>query len=334
MAIFSLNHRTVGRTTHAPRTASFNARYITREEACTKVLGARMPTEREALYAWLDAQEDGDRQNARVIDKVMVALPIELTHAQRAELVRSFAESMTDGRASWADALHDGPSDADNPHAHIIFRDRDYQTGKRVMKLSEKGSTERLRAAWEYHANFALERAGVDARIDRRSLAAQGIAREAQIHVGPAIRVLSERGERPSSTARTVNRIIDGELKPIVVDYPSIDRGKTRLEENTERLRRNAGIRPADQPTIHWTGRGGMVAEQRSAMKWIKSAHKREQLRREATSKHTGKGNSPREITAAAAERHAARLARRQRFKSTTASNKSRETGKDGGREP
>ncbi len=121
MAIFSLNHSTVGRTTHAPRTASANARYITREEACTQTIGARMPTEREALYAWLDGQEDKDRKNARVIDKVMVALPRELTHAQNAELIREFAEGLTKGRASWVAGIHDGPGDADNPHSHIIL---------------------------------------------------------------------------------------------------------------------------------------------------------------------------------------------------------------------
>ncbi len=34
-----------------------------------------------------------------------------------------------------------------NPHVHLVIRDRDKATGRRgVAKLSEKGSTERLRA--------------------------------------------------------------------------------------------------------------------------------------------------------------------------------------------
>ena len=37
--------------------------------------------------AWLDEQEQGDRKNARVIDKVVVALPIELTHEQNLGLL-------------------------------------------------------------------------------------------------------------------------------------------------------------------------------------------------------------------------------------------------------
>lgn len=56
------------------RTVSVNARYITREEVCTKVLARRMPTGRDDLYTWLDGQEDKDRKNARVIDKVIMIL--------------------------------------------------------------------------------------------------------------------------------------------------------------------------------------------------------------------------------------------------------------------
>ena len=277
MAIFSLNHSTVGRTTHAPRTASANARYITREEACTQVLGSRMPTERDELYAWLVGQEDKDRKNARVIDKVMVALPRELTHAQNAELVTEFAEGLTKGRASWVASIHDGIGDADNPHAHIILRDRDFETGKRVMELSEKGSTERIRIAWEERVNTALVRAGFEVRVDRRTLEAQGLKREAEIHVGQAARQLTERGERPDSTPREVGRIVDGWLKPIVIDYPSIDGGKTRHEANDEIKERNRyRALGSEQPELDWTDRAGLVAQERAANEWVRKAQEQQ----------------------------------------------------------
>ena len=35
--------------------------------------------------------------------------------------------------------IHDGPGDADNPHTHIIFRNRDAETGRRVTMTSEPG---------------------------------------------------------------------------------------------------------------------------------------------------------------------------------------------------
>ncbi|WP_049823801.1 hypothetical protein [Bradyrhizobium sp. WSM2254] len=69
MAIFSLNHSFIGRSTDPKGSASLFARYITRPQACTEVVGERMPLDRAAMMRWLDGQEEKDRRNARVIDK-------------------------------------------------------------------------------------------------------------------------------------------------------------------------------------------------------------------------------------------------------------------------
>ncbi len=286
MAIFSLNHRSVGRTTHQSGTASAHAYYITRPEAATQVIGARMPTETSELAAWLDGQEQGDRKNARVIDKVMVALPIELDHDQRVQLVQEFAEGLTEGRASWVAGIHDGPGDADNPHAHIIFRDRDVDTGERVMLLSEKGSTERLRVAWENEVNRALEREGFDGRVDRRSLEEQGIDREPQIHVGNAAQELTGRGAELESSEKEVTRLIDGQKATVTVNYPEIDQGRTRIEENEDRKARNEEREQGFEPELEWTSRGGMAAQQRSAMEWVRAAGDRAHDIYEQASRH------------------------------------------------
>lgn len=164
--------------------------YITRTGACREVLGSDMPVpaagERGGeARAWLNAQEEADRKNARVIDKVTVALPLELDAVQRVELVRAFAAEVTQGRVPWLAAVHDQDRDADNPHAHVVLRDRDLETGKMALRMSQKGSTEMLRETWERVCNAALERAGVNDRIDRRTLEAQGIEREPTKHIGP-----------------------------------------------------------------------------------------------------------------------------------------------------
>jgi hypothetical protein len=188
---------------------------------------------------WLDQEEQADRKNARVIDKGVVALPLELSHEENLSLLQNFCERMTEGRASWAAAIHDGPKDHDNPHAHIIFRDRDPETGKRVMLTTERGSTERFREGWEQEANIALERAGHDVRIDRRSLADQGIDREPQLHVGAASERLAEKQHEFQSTQKEITRIIDGKREIVTVNYPAIDQGSTRFEENEARKQRN-----------------------------------------------------------------------------------------------
>ncbi|RMN43199.1 Mobilization protein, partial [Pseudomonas cannabina] len=52
-----------------------------------------------------------------------------------------------------------------------------------------------IRQLWERMANRALENAGSDARIDSRSLKAQGIDREATMHLGPVASDMERRGK-------------------------------------------------------------------------------------------------------------------------------------------
>ena len=196
MAIYHLTHRTVGRTTHAPGTAGAHLGYITRASACRAVIAEHIPEARPGskggeARAWMDAAEEADRKNARVIDKLEIALPLELDQAQRVELVRAFVKELAGGQVvPFFAAFHDkeGTKDAANPHAHIVIRDRDPATGKgRIIGMSEKGSTERAREVWERICNEALKQAGTEARIDRRSLVDQGITdRDPTKHVGPA----------------------------------------------------------------------------------------------------------------------------------------------------
>ncbi|MGF3027748.1 MobA/MobL family protein [Methylobacterium aquaticum] len=247
MAIYHLSHTYVGKGSQKqPHTAAAHSNYVTRPTRATEVMGERMPTEWRAAATWLKAQEDSDRINARVIDKIEVALPKELDHAQRAALVRDFAEHLSQGRASWLAALHDGPKDEHNPHAHIILRDRDAtpgpKAGRRVVLTTERGTVDHIRELWQARANLALEQAGSDARIDHRTLAAQGIEREPQIHVGPKNLCLAEKGVTPESRPAEVQRIdfATGQKVAVTVDYPTLDQGRTRTDYNAEIRARNA----------------------------------------------------------------------------------------------
>ena len=177
MAIASINHKSIGKKTHPPRTASAHLRYVLRASACDEVLATNMPMpeigSRGGLAKqWLEEHEDTSRKNARVIDKLMIALPIELTQPQRVELLHAYVEDITGGEEiSWLAALHD--QDSHNPHVHMIFRDKGLRSGKRVVEFSEKGSTQRLRERWQQICNEHLAQAGFDARIDVRSLKVQ-----------------------------------------------------------------------------------------------------------------------------------------------------------------
>lgn len=183
MAIYSLHHAAIGRSTHRAGTAGAHAEYVTRAAACSLALFQHMPAPRigargGALRAWLDAQA-------------------------RAALVRDFAQRLGGGRVPWLAGIHDRGKDEANPHAHLVLRDRDTATGKRVVGMSDKGSTERVRLLWEQAANDALAAAGSAARIDRRSLKAQGVTNRApQGHEGPAARQIAARGRTSTKLAR------------------------------------------------------------------------------------------------------------------------------------
>ncbi len=186
MAIFSLCHRAIGRSTHRAGTAGAHVAYITRRAAARVVIGQHMPTRPAKARAWLDEAEQADRKNARVIDKIMVALPLEMDAAQREALIRVFIRRLSADRVPWLAAIHDTGKDAHNPHAHIVIRDRDATSGQRFLKLSDKDSTQRLRSLWEMCLNHALEALGSPQRVSRLSLVAQGVERLPERHRGPS----------------------------------------------------------------------------------------------------------------------------------------------------
>lgn len=251
MAIYSCNHSSIGRSTQKREyTASAHINYITRVSATTEIVADGMPKDRFEASKWMREQEQAERyKNARIIDKVMVALPVELTHEQHVTLVKDYAREMTGGRCPWFAVIHSREKDVHNPHAHIVFRDRDFENGKRTMMTTSKGSTYRFREAWEHICNTHLAMNGHEARIDRRTLKEQGIDREPQIHIGPKANAAVKRGAKIVSKDRIVKR--NGKKRE--VRYTEIDKLKkeelrtaTRrdfneniIDLNLERLRRS-----------------------------------------------------------------------------------------------
>ena len=186
MAIYSLNHKSIGRSTHRAGRAGAHIRYISRRTAEPVILSEHMPSDWRKAKRWMDSQERGDRKNARVVDQIMVALPRELTMAQRMILVREFVRSITKGQAPWYAAIHQKGKDKHNPHAHIVIRDRSVIDGRRVACLSERESTARIRAEWSQRLNMALRAAGIyNQVVDHRSHQARGITQVPGRHLGP-----------------------------------------------------------------------------------------------------------------------------------------------------
>ncbi|MEL6980707.1 MAG: MobA/MobL family protein, partial [Pseudomonadota bacterium] len=172
MAIHHLNLRLVGKKTHAPGAAGAAMRYFTRAAACQRIdaVGGAS-THPKALEREAVRQEEASRKNARICDKFVVSLPAEMSLAERVAVTRAFLVRLTqDGRAR-AFACYHG-QETQNPHVHIMFFDRDSETGKRVQRMTERGGADRIRLMWEEVCNTHLARGGHEDLIDRRSLAA------------------------------------------------------------------------------------------------------------------------------------------------------------------
>src|SRR3546814_18603170 len=66
-----------------------------------------------------------------------------------------------------------------------LFRSKD-GFGAKVREWNKTALIEQWRERWADHVNRALAECDIDARIDHRSLEAQGIALEPQDKIGPA----------------------------------------------------------------------------------------------------------------------------------------------------
>ncbi|SEI99345.1 plasmid mobilization system relaxase [Sphingobium sp. AP50] len=155
--------------------------------------------DRERL--WNDVEAFEKRKDAQLAREVEFAIPREMTKAQGIELARDFVSAEFVDRGKIADLNVHWDIGADGrpkPHAHVMLTmreiaERDDSTvgfGAKVREWNDHENVERWRERWESHVNTRLAELDIDARIDRRSLADQGIDLEPQSKIGgPAHRM-------------------------------------------------------------------------------------------------------------------------------------------------
>ena len=181
---------------------------------------------RDRSELWNRVEESETRKNSQVAREVRVALPDELTHAQRLELVREFVRSQFVDRGMVADiALHAPGREGDerNHHAHILLTTREVGEDGFTTKNRDWNKVEVLegwREAWARDSNAALERAGIEDRVDHRTLVAQ---RDAALELASAAR---ERGDEGAELHETV-RAMSLDRPPL----PQLSLGAWQLKE-------------------------------------------------------------------------------------------------------
>ncbi|MBD9490455.1 Ti-type conjugative transfer relaxase TraA [Ensifer sp. ENS11] len=166
--------------------------------------------DRSALWNAVERAEV--RKDARVAREFEIALPHEMSAADRLALTRDFARDLANRYGAAVDfSIHQpqGESDIRNFHAHVVMTTRVVSE----RGLGEKTLIERenkwllnhdqptshmqlrdIRQLWEHQTNRHLARLGLDVRVDHRSHLERGLEIEPTEHMGVHASQMDRRG--------------------------------------------------------------------------------------------------------------------------------------------
>ena len=125
-------------------------------------------------YLWNTIEQSEKRKDAQLAREFNIALPVEMTDEQKKALAIDFCNENFVKNGMIADiAFH--KLDSDNPHFHVMLTTRSLTPdgagfGQKVREWNSKEQLEGWRKGWADTANEHMQRAGIDARIDHRSL--------------------------------------------------------------------------------------------------------------------------------------------------------------------
>jgi hypothetical protein len=154
-----------------------------------------------------DAADERERANGTVYREVEIALPAELSPEENISLADAFSKQIAQsekGPTPYTLSIHRSEKNPDLLHAHIMLSDRVFDGHDRTPetffkraavkgKAPEMGGApkceerraapghdwaDRIRPLWADLANSALARAGIEARIDHRTLEARRLEQE------------------------------------------------------------------------------------------------------------------------------------------------------------
>jgi hypothetical protein len=142
----------------------------------------------QAFWVAADAYE---RANGRTYTELQIALPRELGKAERKELAREATRELLGDRFAYTLAVHVplAKDNIDQPHMHLMFSERavDETTrglaeerffkrngAKKDPAWNDRNKPEEVREKWVELMNTAMEKVGIEQRMDARSWADQG----------------------------------------------------------------------------------------------------------------------------------------------------------------
>jgi hypothetical protein len=262
-------------------------KHVKRVHELEKTWSGNLPEWAENPKEFWDAADTYERANGRVYTEVVVALPREMSKEGREKLVREFIEKEIWERFTYTAAIHNPRAldGGEQPHAHIMFSNREIdgieRTKEQYFKRAnpqkpEMGGAKKsrewskdsrendrvgeMRTLWEELTNRALEREGLEVRIDRRSLEAQGINREPEPKMGVIVTQRVKRGQETDIGGKVI------ELR----NYRREERELKELEQELKKEKAKVlqfgelGREKAEENVLTFTkaGRGRRVSEE------------------------------------------------------------------------
>jgi hypothetical protein len=185
---------------------------------------AGMEWARDRSTLWNAAEKAEKQSTSRVAREYLAALPAELSPERRITLARDFSREIADRYNVAVDlAVHEPRPQGDprNYHAHLLATTRQVSPeglgAKTGLDMSGEVRSElglppsrqefvTLRARWAELTNEALREANIEARVDHRSLEAQGIEREPTPRLPYAALATERRGQRSEVAERIRER--------------------------------------------------------------------------------------------------------------------------------
>ena len=182
---------------------------------------AAWANDREVI--WNAAEQAEKRKNSTVAREFEIALPSELSPAERQRLAVDFAHELVARHGCAADvAIHAPGKEGDNRnhHAHILLTTRRLTPegmGEKTRELDDKKTGKELVTQWRERfatlQNERLREAGQAVQVDHRSHAERGLQVEPTWHLGPAATAIERRTGQRSRIGQDYDRAVSERLR-------------------------------------------------------------------------------------------------------------------------
>ncbi|EBJ8544797.1 MobA/MobL family protein [Salmonella enterica] len=205
-------------------------------------------------YLWNTIEKSEKRKDAQLAREFNIALPVEMTDEQKKVLAIDFCQEHFVKNGMIADiAFH--KLDSDNPHFHVMLTTRSLTPdgsgfGHKVREWNSKEQLEGWRKSWADTANEHMQKVGIDAHIDHRSLKEQKAELDAIL---PLLRTVEQEAQaisldRPPTIHRGHSRNPERQARFDVLQEVKVSQEAKALNHIEQKQLKPSPLAPASSP--------------------------------------------------------------------------------------